>query len=330
MQGIETRYKRDGRFEVQEAEFGSPSAGNVLLKVEAAGICGTDLHITKVPSTYVWDTEVLGHEFCGRVVTGYGEWEEGRRAVIDPAIFCGVCGPCRRGLRTNCENFTALGIQTPGGFADYAEVPVSALIPIADDLDPQAAALTEPLACVLYGLRRVPQLEANGQALVLGGGPIGALFAMSLERGYGRRVVVSEPSEVRREHLAKRLDGDVIAPDQLGEGSAFELIVDTTGFLFAQAVELARPGGVILCFGLEQRSGEGAQVLFTQKELTAVSSFAAEGTFTNAVGMLENGVITAEDLVTDVYPLEDIAAAFDKARGGLGLKVILEPGRGGA
>jgi threonine dehydrogenase-like Zn-dependent dehydrogenase len=319
-----THYLRDGSFEVRREDPPDPGRNEALVAVEAAGICGTDLHITRVPSTYAWDTEVLGHEFCGRVTAGPPELV-GRRAVVDPAIMCGACEPCRRGLRTQCLNFEAVGITRPGGFADVAAVPADRLLPVSDEITPRTAALAEPLACVLYALRRLPPLEPGGRAVVLGAGPIGALFAAVLERAMGRRVVVSEPSEPRRAHLAPRLDAELVEPAALDPSFQPELVVDTTGFLFADAVELARPGGVILCFGLEERGGQSAQVRFAQKELTAVSSFAAWGTFATAIDLLERGVVTADDLVTGIFPLEEVKDAFDVARSGSGLKVLLEP-----
>lgn len=320
-----TRYTGRGTFEIERARPPVPVPGEVLVRVEAAGICGTDLHITRVPTTYVASTEVLGHEICGEVVQGPSPLV-GTRVVVDPAITCGRCGPCLRGLPTQCPNFEAIGVTRPGGFADFVAVPEGLLRPIPPTLDLETAVLAEPLACVMYALRQLPALDPSGRAVVLGAGPIGALFALVLERGLGRRVAVSEPSEERRALLAPKLEGEVLAPEALEHGEPPELVVDTTGFLFGTAVRIARPGGTILAFGLADRGGASAQVLFTQKELTAVSSFAAHGTFGLAIDLLARGVLGRDDVVTAVRPLAAIGPAFDEARAGHGLKVLLRPG----
>jgi threonine dehydrogenase-like Zn-dependent dehydrogenase len=325
---VAVHYIGDGAWDVRSDPIPEPKAGEALIAVEAAGICGTDLHITRVPSTYRHDTEILGHEFCGRVVEGPPELV-GKKAVIDPTLTCGVCEPCLRGFVTQCRSFGTLGIQRPGGFAEFAIVPVDRVVTVPDDLDSATAALSEPLACVLYALSRVPALEPAGRAVVLGGGPIGVLFAAVLERAMARQVVVVEPNPIRKAHIAARLQAEVVEPDALDPEFAPELVVDATGFLFARAVEIARPGGVILLFGLEDRGGASSQVDFVQKELTTVAARAAWGTFGKAVELLHREIITRDDLITATFGFHDAAEAFDVARNGTGLKVILQPRRTG-
>lgn len=317
-------YLGDGTFDVRCDPAPEPAPGEALVAVEAAGICGTDLHITNVASPYPYDTEVLGHEACGRVVEGPAELL-GRRVVIDPTLTCGACEPCLRGLITQCHDFGTIGIQRPGGFAEHVAAPPDRLVLVPEGLDPATAALAEPLACVLYALSRVPALEPAGRAVVLGGGPIGMLFATVLERGMAQEVVVVEPNEKRGSHITSRLDGDVVEPGALAADFAPGLVVDAAGFLFAEAVKLARPGGVILCFGLEDRGGPSSQVDFVQKELTAVSARAAWGTFGKAVELLDRGIVTSSDLITSTFEFGAIAEAFDVARSGDGLKVVLRP-----
>lgn len=315
-------YGGEGKFEPRWEPLPEPAVGEVLIDVEAAGLCGTDLHITHVPTTYPYTTEILGHEISGRVIQGPEELL-GRRVVVDPTLNCGICDACRRNHITQCEKFSSIGIARPGGFEQYVAVPADRALPISDDVDAPTATIAEPLSCVLYALSRVPSFEPAGRAVVLGGGPIGLLFAAVLERGYAHEVVVVEPSAVRAAHIASRLNAKVVDPGETPKGFAPEIVVDATGFLFAEAVKIARPGGTIVCFGLEDRGGNSSQVDFTQKELRAVSARAAGGTFQAAIDLLERGVIVGEDVITAEYDLADINKAFDEARGGLCQKVVL-------
>jgi len=314
-----------GDFVPEQEQMPKVGHGESLIAVEAAGLCGTDLHITSPNATYPCDTEVMGHEICGRVVSG-PEHLVGRRVVVDPTVTCGTCEPCRRGFFTQCVDFGSIGIQRPGGFAEYALVPTDRLLPIAEHVEPAAATVAEPLSCVLYALSRLPTLEASGRAVVLGGGPIGVLFAAVLERAFAREVIVVEPSERRAAHIRSRLAAQVVRPGGVREDFAPELVVDATGFLFSEAVRITRPGGVILCFGLQDKGGVSDQIQFTLKELTAIAARAANGTFGKAVELLEKGVIQGDDVITATYPLAEIRAGFDEARSAHGLKVVLLPG----
>lgn len=315
-------YLGDGTFEPRHDPIPVPGPGEALIAIEAAGLCGTDLHITHVPTTYPYDTEVLGHEIAGRVLEGPDELV-GRRVVVDPTLTCGVCAACRRDHYTQCEKFSSIGIARSGGFQSYAALPIDRLLVISDDVEPGTATIAEPLSCVLYALSRVPSFEPSGHAVVLGGGPIGVLFAAVLERALAREVIVVEPSEYRAAHIASRLQARVVNPGEIPEGFDPEIVVDATGFLFSEAVRIARPGGTIVCFGLEDRGGASSQIDFTQKELRAVSARAALGTFGKAVELLERKVIVGEDVISATYDLSDIGRAFDEARGGRCLKVIL-------
>jgi len=317
-------YRGAGHFEPVQEKLPDVGSDESMIAVEAAGLCGTDLHITSPDSAYPCDTEVMGHEICGRVVAGPTHLV-GHRVVVDPTVTCGVCEPCRRGFYTQCVDFGSIGIQRPGGFAEYAVVPTDRLLPISEDVDPAAATIAEPLSCVLYAMSRLPMLEASGRAVVLGGGPIGVLFAAVLERAFAREVIVVEPSDHRATHIRTRLAAQVVAPGDVPADFAPELVVDATGFLFSEAVKIARPGGIILCFGLQDGGGESAQIQFTLKELTAVAARAANGTFAKAVELIEKGVIQGEDVITATYPLSEIGAGFAEARSAHGLKVVLLP-----
>jgi threonine dehydrogenase-like Zn-dependent dehydrogenase len=321
----------------QEFEIGTRSVaaspGEVVLKVLSAGICGTDLAITSTPPEFeAAPRVVLGHEILGRVVSEGPE--HGQRVVVIPSLYCGRCAMCVSQLPTQCLNIEFIGIHHDGGFAEYVSVPRDRILTVDSSLDPRSAVLAEPLACVLHGIARLPQLPPNGVCVALGAGPIGALFALVLERASGQRVIVAEPSAARVELLAKRLGrGEVVTPADLeaavaarSDGLGASVVVDAVGSLLDVAVEVCAPRGTVHAFGLRHSPIEKAfQQKLTAKELTVTSAYGANGQFSEAIGLLAQGVIAAEDLVSSVYPLDEIDAAFKDARSAAGLKVLIEP-----
>ena len=298
--------------------------GDALVAPRFVGICGTDLRSASAdwPET---PTVTQGHEVAGVVLKGPDELV-GKSVVIGPRMPCGECWQCTHGLRTQCLNATVLTGNVPGGFAQYLTFPASQLVVVPDHLSLETAVLAEPLACVVRALHKIPRpLPAIANGLVLGGGPIGALFAYVLEREYGVPVAVAEPNEHRRSYLSSRIRGHVFAPDPEAD-DLFGVVVDTTGFLWDTAVRSVLPGGVIVCFGLSEQSGRAAQSAFTRKEVVAVGSMSSSiADLTEAIDLLARGRIRGDDLVTGIYPLEDIDSAFDEARSGLGMKVVIEP-----
>jgi threonine dehydrogenase-like Zn-dependent dehydrogenase len=322
----------DARFEVEQRAI-RPEPGEALVRVVAAGICGTDLAITATPPQYEAPPRaVLGHEIYGVALNHEGH--DQIPVVVDPNIYCGRCEMCLRHVPTQCLAFEAIGIHHPGGFAELCAVPEDRLLTLEAGISPRDAVLVEPLACVLHGLGQLPALGAGGRAVVLGGGPIGAMFALVLERAAGQDVIVSEPAAARSELIGSRLSrGKVVAPDDLSaavaertRGRGAQVVVDAVGSLLDVATDVAGRRATLLAFGLAVQPPRVAfQQSLTIKELTVVSAYTGDGYFPAAVELVERGVVTAEDLVTNVYPLERIEEAFVDARSGHGLKVLIEP-----
>lgn len=313
-----------GEFEVGPVTIPERQPAEALLKVGYVGICGSDLRITAgdwpEPSG-----KTQGHELSAEVIEGPGELI-GQHVIAKGDLFCGTCGACRAGLPTQCSALKCIGVNWDGAFSDFAVLPSQLLVPVPAELRLDTAALAEPLACVLYALKKLPERAVNERtALVLGGGPVGALFALVMERRDGAEVTVAEPNEFRRTFLGKRLQGEVVAAADLVARDHFPVVVETTGFLWDEAVRAAAPGGTILSFGLSEREKPSLQSAFTRKELSAVGSIRAYDTFVAAVDLLAGGMISVEDLVTHTYPLSGINAAFDTARSGRGMKVLIQP-----
>ncbi|VFS61257.1 Sorbitol dehydrogenase [Leminorella grimontii] len=132
----------------QQREVPSPAAGEAVIKINAVGICGTDIHAWSGKQPFFSYPRVLGHEICGEVTTlgaGVNQFKVGQRVAVMPYLSCGKCGACQSGRTNCCENISVIGVHQDGGFCEYLSVPVSNLLAV-DGVDPIAAALIEPFA----------------------------------------------------------------------------------------------------------------------------------------------------------------------------------------
>lgn len=310
----------------------------VIIKVEAAGLCGTDLQILKMPPGHPAAVgAILGHEFIGTVEQAgplAPDLKPGDHVAADPNLTCGACLYCRRGLPNMCSSMTTLGIFLNGGFAEYCAAPARALYKISPRVRPESAVLIEPLACVVSAVEKAA-LQAGETAVVLGAGPIGLLFARLLAAAGAGRVIVSEPSAYRRACASRDeacLTADPAACDlvelTLSEtgGLGADVVVDATGALFPQALALTCRGGRVLLFGQNDNACEPLrQNLITRREITVLGSYIARYSFPAAIEILERGVVNFAGLVTHRFPLEKIADGLVAMRAGEAIKVMITP-----
>jgi threonine dehydrogenase-like Zn-dependent dehydrogenase len=311
-------------------------ATDVLLDVQACGICGTDLHILSTPPGQPATVgAVLGHEFVGIVreigaeVTGV---QPGDRVVVAPNVSCGQCVWCKRGLRNHCENWTTHGIYIDGGLAPSVVVPAGNCFPIAGYLPNHIAALAEPLSTVVNGVR-LANVFPGETAAVIGAGPIGLMFTALLELA-GATVVVLEPTESRAS-LARTMGAD-IAIDPASEdpvtrtreatgGLGADVVVDAVGSQLPTALDLVRKGGRIVLFGMnDQARAEVAQVRITRDELHLLGAFVGQDVFPAAIRLLEQGRIDLEPMVTHRIRLEELPRAVEELRTGRAVKVEVD------
>jgi threonine dehydrogenase-like Zn-dependent dehydrogenase len=317
-----------GRLEILERPVPHVDApSDVVLDVEACGICGSDLQILSDPPRHPATVGVvLGHEFVG-VVAGAGpeatDLRVGDRVVVAPNVSCGACAPCRRGRRNDCERFTTLGVYVDGGLAPKVRVPASQCHPISADLPAHVAALAEPLSTVVHGARQASVFPGE-LAVVLGAGPIGLMFVALLSHA-GASVVAVEPAP-ERAALAERLGATrVVAPGDPLDAPA-DVVVDAVGSQLPTALELVGSGGRILLFGVNtQARAEIAQERITRGELTILGSFVGQDVFPDAIRLLEQGRLDLEPLVTHRIGLEGLPAAVEELRAGTAVKVEVEP-----
>ena len=308
--------EKPGIVTVRDLSDPEPGPGEVVIDVKACGFCGTDLHIFR--GEYLGDYPVRpGHEAAG-VVASVGEdvegFKAGDRVAIEPNIHCGQCSMCTSGRGNFCENWTAIGVTLPGCMAERVLAPAGQVFPIGD-LSFEAGAFMEPLSCVLHGVKKVEPLTGE-DVLIVGAGPIGLLLLQLTKlRGAGRVTVTDlRPSRLG---LAGELGADraVRVPsgdDDLAAGS-FDCVIDASGSVEAisRTVDLARPGGKILWFGVAPR-GESVPIEPFQvfrKGLAIHSAYTSLGNSTEAVELLQSGALQTELLISHRLPLEEFERA---------------------
>ncbi len=292
-----------------------PGPGEILIKVEAAGICGTDRHLFKGEFPSV-PGKTLGHEFSGIVVdsnsTGFAE---GARVTCDPNTWCGTCDQCQRGRVNLCVNNVATGIHRDGGFAEYCAFPASKAVALPDDLDPLHGAFCEPLACTLHGMD-IGAARAGEKVLVIGGGVIG-LMAVQIAKLAGADVVLLTRS-AEKQALGTRIGADhaVGTEDDFREiwpGGA-DLVVECAGVAatVAMSPKLARTGGRVVILGVlpqgDQVPVEPFDLLF--REIQMHFSFLNPFTHARAAQMVADGTISVAPLISRTISLDEAAGAI--------------------
>ncbi|WP_225830207.1 zinc-binding dehydrogenase [Streptomyces sp. NK08204] len=312
-----------GPFDLRVEERPRPRAlgpDDVVVRVRRTGICGTDIGI----ATGKYSAKpgvVLGHESVGEVAeTGPGvtDLPVGTQVVVNPTFFCGSCAPCRSGRENHCarKHETEAGVSADGLFAEYYLTSRTFVHPLPAGTDRAGMVLSEPLSCALTGVRRL-RLTPQLRAAVLGGGPMGVMYA-SLLAQQGLTGVLVEASAARAEVLRTTLPGlwPVVenlpeAVDRLARpGSGLDVVVDTTGVLLEQALPLLNPGGQLLLVGLSGGSATIDPAWIADNSIQVLGSIDSLGTFGDAVELLAAGALPLDGAVTAEVPLEEFARAF--------------------
>jgi 2-desacetyl-2-hydroxyethyl bacteriochlorophyllide A dehydrogenase len=320
--------------EIRVGDVPDPKAGErqVVVKVGACGICGTDLHIADghfPPTPY---PIVPGHEFAGEIVELGAdvppEWKVGDRVAVDPSLYCGYCTPCRSGHGNLCANWNATGDTVDGAFAEYVAVPADTCHRMPDSMTWEQGAIVEPVSCAVHGVRRIG-VEAGERFLVVGAGTMGLIMQQLLQRS-GAEVTVVDRNASRLPR-ATGLGATAVAEDVSAlDGELYDAAVDCTGA--APAIESAfdalRRGGRLLVFGVAPAEARVALSPFRiyNDEITIVGSMAVLNSYANALDLVAKGVINTEALITDTLPLEQYPDALAKMRSGSGLKIQVLPG----
>lgn len=326
----------DGRLRYEDRPIPQPTGDDdVLLRIVASGICGTDLNILATPPAHkATPGIVIGHEGVGVVeATGRGvrNVKPGDRVVIAPRLTCSRCAYCRRGLDNQCTDYTTIGTTRDGTFAPFALVPERALYTLGDAVAMEDAALFEPLSCVVGALARAP-IHPGDNVGVIGAGPMGALFAMvAVAHGAGR-VIMADVASYRLEFVAEVLGVTAVNPqaDDLRQavmdltGIGCDLVVDAVGNQLDNAVALTRRGGNVILFGLRPHDKPPvSQYAITRYDLTVHGTFVGLHPFAQTIALLASGRIRPRALITHRLPLSALAEGVDLMRTGRAMKVLI-------
>ncbi len=340
-------FQKPGNIEVMEVDTPNIGPDEVLVKVGANTICGTDVRIFRGEKTKgVPLPAILGHEMAGHVqevgrdVKGY---EVGAPVAMAPVIACHHCFYCQNGMENICPNQKIVGYEVKGGLSEYVRIPADAvaagnLFVAQNDIPSEYLALAEPLACCVNGHNR-SRIRLNSTVLIMGSGPIG-LFHLQLSLLAGARtVIVSDPSAPRRAVAATF--GAHITVDPTTENLS-SIVLEATGGLGVESViicigvpalvndalTMARQGGCINVFaGLAAKGWAEIEAnLIHYKELEVTGSANSRRTdYRTALQLIESGRIKVEAMVTDRFPLRSVHAALDKAAKGEGIKIAVMP-----
>lgn len=329
MKVVAKRAPGPGHVGLSERPTPAPAAGEVVIEVHAAGVCGTDLHI-EAGEYGTTPPVVMGHEISG-VVAGVGDGVEpawlGARVVTETYYAtCHDCAYCRDGRPNLCADRRSIGSKADGGFAEHVVVPVGNLHRVPDWLDDHAAALAEPLACVANCLLDPDVVAPGDRVVVVGPGPIGLLAAQVARSQGGEVVVVGLPADAGRLDVARALGFE--ATTEPVPSQAFDVAIECSGSAggATACLSAARAGGAYVQVGVFGRPVTVPLDEVLLKELVVRSGFASTPrSWERAMQLIERREVDLAPLVTRAAPLDAWAEVFEELRRGRGLKIVLDP-----
>jgi 2-desacetyl-2-hydroxyethyl bacteriochlorophyllide A dehydrogenase len=325
-------------------EVADPTVGprDVLIKVMATGICGTDLHIIDGEFPIATYPNIPGHELAGEIVAvgdeigdvekGVVDFRVGDRVGVDPTLNCGECFFCHRGQTNLCERFGAVGLTHSGGFAELASVPVRTLYKLPDDMSYATGALIEPVCCAVRGFHRLsPQVGET--YLIYGAGPMGLINAQMARFNGASQVALIDINESRLARARDEFGVEHVATslEELGDLAprGFDNVIEATGVtkVASMAMDAVIRGGKLLLFGVcppGQKAEYEAYRIYNQ-EITIMGTMAVRNSYGPALDILATKSIESDKMVTHTLPLDQFEEAVELARKGVGIKVQVAP-----
>jgi L-iditol 2-dehydrogenase len=345
---LAARYRQGEGLTLEETAVPRAGVGELLLAVECASICATDLRIVSgghrkyTPGT----VRVPGHELVGRVAAigaGVRGFSPGQRLFVAPNMGCGKCLPCRRGKNNLCANYDAFGITLDGGFAEYMRVTAPAieqgnLLPVPDGIDPAEVALAEPLACCLHGQDQVATAPGD-VVLILGAGPIGLMHILLARRQKAGLIIAGDLSEARLESARALGAGacvlvsrdsieEAVADLTRGAGADVVIVAAPSAAAQRQAVAVAGIGGRINFFaGMPKDSPEvpiDSNAVHYRELCVTGTTGCSTADCHRAAALVLNREVDLKPLISARFPLRDVHSAFEAARSPQNLKIVLE------
>jgi L-iditol 2-dehydrogenase len=336
---------QDLRFE--ERPLPVPKENELLIRVGACAICGTDLRTYRFGAANITKPVVIGHEIAGTVVEAGAAltgWAAGDRVAVAPAVPCCECAYCRRGIHTMCDNLRSIGYQFDGGFAEYMIVPWAAVRAgcvnrIPDNLTLEEATLAEPLACAINS-QELLGVGLDDTVAILGAGPLGSMHADLAKIRGASKVILVDVLEHRLE-LARAFAADVllngeredvtarVREETEGAGASVVIVAAPSARAQEQALTLAAKRGRVSFFGGLPKNNPCASLnsnLIHYRELFIMGAYGSMPRHNRmALDLLASGRINAASLIGLVVPLDQLMDGLEAAAQGRVLKVVVKP-----
>lgn len=338
-------------YELQMVDIPQLGTGDILLKVEACGICAGDIKATHgtarfwggdgMPS-YCQPPFIPGHEFIGRVVdkgAAVTEFEIGQRLVSEQIVPCGKCRYCREGMYWLCDPHDVYGFKNylNGGMAEYVRLPAGSINHVVpDDLSLESAVLIEPYACSLHAVRR-SETTVDDVVVLAGAGTLGLGMVGALRQRNPKKLIVLDMQDMRLE-MAKQFGADVVINPgrenavarvlEMTDGYGCDVYIEATGHPSAvgQGLEMIRKAGTFVEFSVfNGPSTVDWSIIGDAKEITIKGSQLSPHCFPSAIEGIVSGKMPTQGVVTHFFPLEKWEEAFRTAQGGKAIKVVLKP-----
>lgn len=330
--------------QVQETERPDPGPGEVLIRVKATGVCGTDLHIDEWTPSYHFMAEALpvtiGHEFSGEVAelgAGVHGLSVGQLATVRPSVVCGVCPACVAGQPDACVTRRGIGVVRDGAFAEWVRVPARNCLPVPPGLDPQVAALAEPLS-VSWEAVRTAGVQAGDRVLVLGPGNIGQGIALFAREAGAAEVVVAGHGDAARLAVLRRLGFEQLLDfaeqpmaqtlAELSRVHPFDVVIEATGVaaVIAPALQALKPHGVLVITGIHAAPVAIDLTALVRKHQQIRASYRApEAAWPEVIAFMGRHAAVLRHMVTHSVPLARAAEGFALARDKVATKVMVLP-----
>jgi 2-desacetyl-2-hydroxyethyl bacteriochlorophyllide A dehydrogenase len=310
---------------------------DVKIKVEAASICGTDVHILADPPGHPATPGIVqGHEYVGEVVEVGKEVSNvsvGDRVIVDPTTTCGSCYYCQVGKQNLCENASTIGIFLDGGWASYSVVPSKNAYKVSKKIAPELAVLAEPLSCVINGSEKI-NVQPGDSVVIIGAGPMGQLFTQVLKAAGAAKIICVDFSDYRLNYSKLSGATHIINPQiqdlersvkEITEVGA-DVVIDCVGSLFNQCMNLVCHGGQILLVGMNEHAHPDIkQYDLTRNEITVKGTFIQNNNFPKVVKILESELLNLDSLITHKISLDKIHEGIETMRKGEAIKIIVYP-----
>ncbi len=328
-----------GTYEIVKRPIPAITQDNqVLAKILAASICGTDVHILGNPPGVIANPGIiLGHECVAEIVAvgaSVTALQQGDHVILDNNLPCGICPACQSGNSNLCQNMSSMGVHIDGVFAQYAVFPESAAVKLSKNISVEDAIFAEPLNCTMGAIKKL-KIMPGDTALVLGGGPIGLYFTTLLKTCGAGKVLVSEVLPLRTTHALQNGADRVINPKQedlrqavLAEtnGIGADIVIDAVGVLLPDALQTVKNGGSILLFGMNAAASQTIQQNdITARGITIYGNFIGLNTLRNVANLLESNKINLKSMITHKLPLTKFGIGLEAMRCGEALEVVLYP-----